>query len=193
MIIEQPIYDGSLIHDRFAYRFFKKDTSPVGNIVAFVAPMIVTDNLIDLEDSLSNDYIYSDKALNFCWEIPNLDPFGAVAFQRWFNANVATIIGTALNIPISVEGDDLMVNQEFIGSDDKKRAQGKVSVSITYSANGCAIGHTGINILAGEKAPGFAYSTNMTEEYANAIMEAVIKMFNDEVADIALATAKIIV
>ena len=89
MIIEHPIYEGSLIKERFAYRFFNKQVSPAGNIVAFRAPMYVSDNLIDLEDSLSKDYIFSDDAINFCWEIPNLCPLGAVAFQRWFNVNIA--------------------------------------------------------------------------------------------------------
>ena len=55
MIAQQHIYDGSLIHSRFAYRFFNKEVSPYGNIVAFRAPMFVSDNLIDLEDSLTKD------------------------------------------------------------------------------------------------------------------------------------------
>lgn len=193
MIIEQPIYDGALIHERFAYKFFQKSTNPVGNIVSFVAPMYVSDNLIDLEDSISNDYIFSDKAVNFCWEIPNLGPFGAVSFQRWFNANIATILGQIINKPIELKGDDLMVRDEFVGSDDKVQSIGKVSVSITYSKDNVAIGHTGINIQAGDKAPGFAYSSNMSADQTEVFMNHVNAMFNAEVADIALATSKIIV
>ena len=55
MIIDEPMYNGDLIHERFAYRFFKKEVSASGNIVAFRAPMYVSDHLIDLEDSLSKD------------------------------------------------------------------------------------------------------------------------------------------
>ena len=61
MIIEQPIYNGDLIHKRFAYQYFKKQVSPVGNIVSFRAPMFVSDNLIDLEDSLTKDYISKNE------------------------------------------------------------------------------------------------------------------------------------
>ena len=100
MIIDQAIYNGDLIHNRFAYRFFKKDVSPIGNIVAFRAPMYVSDNLIDLEDSLSKDYIYSDDAINFCWEIPNLCPIGAVAFQRYLNTIIANFLSNCINKPI---------------------------------------------------------------------------------------------
>ena len=57
MIIDQQVYNGDLIHDRFAYKFFRKEVSPYGNIVAFRAPMYVSDNLIDLEDEPSEELI----------------------------------------------------------------------------------------------------------------------------------------
>ena len=78
MIIKQGVYDGNFIHSRFAYEQFRKEVSPYGNIVAFRAPMYVKDALIDLEDTLSNDFIQSQDSINFCWEIPGLCPFGAV-------------------------------------------------------------------------------------------------------------------
>ena len=179
MIINQPIYDGSLLHKRFAYEFFKKNVSPYGDIVAFRAPMYVSDNLIDLEDSLTKDYIFSDDAVNFCWEIPNLCPIGAVAFQRLLNT--------------AMKGDDLMVHDTFIGSDRTERKVGKVSVSITYSKDNVAIGHTGINIKAGNKAPGFAYSTNLNEDEMQVFIEHVVNYFNTEIKDIQIATTKVIV
>ena len=193
MIINQPIYDGSLIHKRFAYEFFKKNVSPYGDIVAFRAPMYVSDNLIDLEDSLSKDYIFSDDAINFCWEIPNLCPIGAVAFHRLFNAAAANILSHIIKQPIEMRGDDMMVHNKFIGSDKKEREVGKVSVSITYSKDNVAIGHTGININAGNKAPGFAYSSKLTDEEVVRLMEAAISYFNSEIMDMQIATTKVIV
>lgn len=193
MIIEQQVYNGDLIHDRFAYKIFRKEVSPYGNIVAFRAPMYVSDNLIDLEDTLANDYIYSEDAINFCWEIPNLCPLGAVAFQRLLNTKIGSIVSQATGKNISMEGDDIMVVDEFLGSDSKVREKGKVSVSITYSKDNIALGHTGININAGKKAPGFAYSTNMSDETVEQFMKAVIEVFESEVKDEWLATTKIIV
>ena len=193
MIIEHPIYNGDLIHSRFAYRFFKKDVSPYGNIVSFRAPMFVSDNLIDLEDSLSKDYIFSDDAVNFCWEIPNLCPIGAVAFQRLLNTAIANILCRIINKPIQMRGDDLMVKDTFIGSDKKERQIGKVSVSITYSKENIAIGHTGINIKAGNKAPGFAYSSGLTDEEVERFILAVESYFYTEIKDIQIATTKVIV
>tara|TARA_R110002124_G_scaffold54438_5_gene154792 strand:- start:3094 stop:3675 length:582 start_codon:yes stop_codon:yes gene_type:complete len=193
MLIDQGVYDGKLIHERFAYKFFRKDVSPYGNIVAFRAPMYVEDALIDLEDTLSNDYIHSQDAINFCWEIPGLCPLGAVAFQRLFNTAIANILASSINKSIVVEGDDLLVQDEFTGSDNKVQTSGKVSVSITYSKDNVALGHTGINIIAGDKAPGFAYSSNLTDEQVNYFIESAINYFNSEVKDEFIATTKIIV
>ena len=193
MIIDQQVYDGDFIHERFAYKVFRKEVTPYGNIVAFRAPMFVKDNLIDLEDTLSNDYIYSEDAINFCWEIPNLCPLGAVAFQRLLNMRIGGVLSQALDKPVNMDGDDIMVQDSFVGNDDKVREEGKVSVSITYSKDNVALGHTGINITAGSKAPGFAYSSKLTDEYVDQFMEAIINIFNDEVRDEWIATTKIIV
>ena len=193
MIIKQSVYDGKLIHERFAYKYFRKDVSPYGNIVAFKAPMYVSDALIDLEDSLTDDFIHSQNAVNFCWEIPNLCPFGAVSFQRLFNTAIANILSNIIQKPIIVDGDDLLVQDEFVGTDEKIRKSGKVSVSITYSNDNIAVGHTGINILAGDKAPAFAYSSNLTEAASDEFMKAVIDYFNNEVQDQFTATTKVIV
>jgi|TARA_R100000781_G_scaffold109103_1_gene73897 hypothetical protein len=193
MLIDQGVYDGKLIHERFAYKFFRKDVSPYGNIVAFRAPMYVEDALIDLEDTLSNDYIHSQDAINFCWEIPGMCPLGAVAFQRLFNTAIANILASSINKSIVVEGDDLLVQDEFTGSDNKVQTSGKVSVSITYSKDNVAFGHTGINIIAGDKAPGFAYSSNLTDEQVDYFIESAVNYFNSEVKDEFVATTKIIV
>ena len=193
MVIKQSVYDGNLIHNHFAYEYFRKNVSPYGNIVAFRAPMYVKDALIDLEDTLSDDYIHSQDSINFCWEIPNLCPLGAVSFQRLFNTAIANLLAAIIQKPISVEGDDLMVQDEFVGNDEKVRKAGKVSVSITYSKDNVSLGHTGINIIAGDKAPGFAYSSNLNKKQVEYFMTSVIDYFNSEVQDQFVATTKVIV
>ena len=192
MIIKQDIYDGNLIHSRFAYKYFRDKTLPIGNIVAFRSPMLVeAAGMIDHEDLLSNDFIYSDDAINFCWEIPNLCPFGAVAFQRLLNTQIANILSTKyLNVPIVVDGDDMMVQKEH-NQGGIVQPSGKASVSITYSKNNVALGHTAINIKAGKKAPAFAFSTNLTDEQATNFMNDVIANFYPLVDDLFLACCKL--
>jgi hypothetical protein len=192
MVIKQGVYDGKLIHNRFAYEYFRKDVSPYGNIVAFRAPMYVKDALIDLEDTLSNDFIHSQDAINFCWEIPGLCPLGAVSFQRLLNTAIANILSRYIEKGILINGDDLIVQDQFVDKDKKIRESGKVSVSITYSKNNVALGHTGLNIT-GKKAPAFAYSSNLDDEQVEKLIASVIDYFNAEVKDQFIATTKIIV
>jgi hypothetical protein len=192
IINDQKIYDGSFIHKRFAYKYFRDRTLPIGNIVSFVSPVEVTLNLIDLEDSLEKDYIYSDSMVNFCWEIPNLDPFGAVCFQRLFNTTIANTLHKIINKPIEMKGDDVMVHAEH-NQGGIVQQKGKASVSITYSKENVAIGHTGINVAAGKRAPAFAYSTNLTPEQAEQFQKAVIDQFYSMVDNIFISTTKVIV
>jgi len=64
-------------------------------------------------------------------------------------------------------------------------------VSITYSKDNVAIGHTGINVNAGPKAPNFAYSTKLTDEQAQEFMQDVIDLFYAINDDMFIATTKI--
>lgn len=191
IVSDIPVYDGSLIHKRFAYRYARDKVIPIGTIVAFRAPMAVTTNLIDLEDSLENDFIHSEDAVNFCWEIPILhDPFGAVAYQRLFNTQIANILQPLIGAPIEVDGDDLKVYKEFTQGGIVQKV-GKASVSITYVKDGVALGHTGINISAGKKAPAFAYSTNLSDEQVREFMGSVANAFYKLNDDLFVATSKV--
>lgn len=194
MIIKDiKVYDGQLLHSRFAYKFFRDRTLPIGNIIAFRAPMTVeAAGMIDSEDVINNDFIYSEDAINFLWEIPNLDSFGAVAYQRLLNTQIAQVLSNNyIKAPIEVDGDDLIVHKEHTQG-GVAQPKGKCSVSITYVKNNVALGHTGINITAGKKAPAFAYSTSLTDEQANSFMGDVIKLFYELNDDIFIATTKVI-
>lgn len=194
MIIKDiNVYDGKILHSRFAYKYFQTRTLPIGNIIAFRAPMQVeAEGMIDSEDVMKNDFIYSEDAINFLWEIPYLDPFGAVAWQRLFNAQMANILSAKyIKAPIEVDGDDLIVHKEFTQG-GVTQVKGKCSVSITYSKNNVALGHTGINITAGKKAPAFAYSTGLSESEANMFMQEIIDMFYAMNDDMFIATTKVI-
>ena len=192
IITDQKIYDGSFIHTRFAYKYYRDRVLPIGNIVSFIAPVEVTLNLIDLEDSLEKDYIFSESMVNFCWEIPNLDPFGAVCFQRLFNTAIANTLYKIINKPIEMKGDDIMVHAEH-NQGGIVQQKGKASVSITYSKDNVAIGHTGVNITAGKSAPAFAFSTKLTLEQAEKFQKSVNEQFYQMVDNIFIATTKVIV
>ena len=122
-----------------------------------------------------------------------LDFFGAVAWQRLFNTNVANILSSQyLKAPIEVDGDDLIVHKEF-EQHGIIQPKGKCSVSITYEKNGAALGHTAINVTAGRKAPAFAYSTDLSDVDCLNFMKNVVDMFYAMNDDMFIATTKIII
>jgi hypothetical protein len=187
MIIEKEIYDGSDLADRFAYKYFRKNILATGNIIAYVAPMRVeTEFMVDLEDKLANDFIYSKKAINFLLEIPGIDLYAGVCFQRLYNSLLASVLCNSFlpNSICEVDGDDIY----FIIDGERKKA----SVSIAKQCNNAVLIHTGINIIAGDKAPSFAFSTNLTEEQAQQFMTKAIDLFYNMSRDIFVATTKIV-
>ena len=192
IVSDIKVYDGNLLHNRFAYRFFRNKVLPIGNILAFRAPMLVeAEGMIDEEDVIKNEFIYSDDAINFLWEIPGLDDFGAVAYQRLFNTQLANILHQYIKAPIEMDGDDVIVHKEH-EQHGIVQPKGKCSVSINHTKSGVALGHTGINIKAGRRAPAFAYSTNLSDDEATEFMKSVIDMFYGLNDDIFIATTKII-
>jgi len=182
----EDYYSGSILHNIFGYKFLKKSVTATGDIISFLAPMLVSDHLIDLEDSLNKDFIYSDLAMNFLIEIPNVDLYGAICFQRLFNAQLGSLLCSKyLQKTGYVDGDDIMI---LDGEEHKK-----CSVSIAAHKNGCALIHTGINIFAGDKAPSFAYSTNLDETTALQFMQEAENIFQNMTMDIHVASRKVIV
>jgi len=185
-------YDGSMIHNRFAYKVFRDKVIPIGNIMVFRSPTIVEKEfMIDLEDVISGDYIYSDDMINICYELPMTNLYGGVCFQRLFCTLIGDILGQTIDAEVVLEGDDIFVHKEH-KQGGIIQPSGKASVSIVGEKNGAILGHTGINITAGKKAPAFAYSTNMTDDEAELFMKTVIQAFYMTSQDIFQATTKII-
>jgi len=186
-------YDGSLIHERFGYRIFRKEYNPLGVLYITRGNMDVKDNLIDLEDKLSDDFIYSDDALSICWEIPNMNAIGAVFFQRLFVQEIANLFRTDKFglYDVEVNGDDLMLRKKGMGENNREE-WGKASVSITKVTDTVALGHFGINISAGERAPSFAFSLFLTDELVEKLASKIDDIFYEIVRDCFTATTKVI-
>ena len=181
-------YDGSLIHSRFGYNHFRDSYNPLGVIFALRGKMDVTEHLIDLEDKLNSDFIYSDDALSFVWEIPNMNPLGAVFFQRLFAKEIGEHLtrGCCSNLEVHVDGDDIMIKKP--GMED----WGKSSVSITKCTDGVALGHLGLNISAGPKAPSFAFSLFLNDQDTDTLAASIKEIFYKILGSCFVATTKVI-
>jgi len=175
-------YDGSQLKHAFAYEQ-KGVLGP--SICFFTGAADVSTHLVDLEDSVNDDFIKSADMVHFIIEIPNIGIQEAVVWQRLFISMIASNLGGSGRFNIRVSGDDIFIFDR------------KLSVSIaTVSLFGGLI-HVGINIHVGEGCPVpaigladgvFAYPLPEWIEWARNIAD----MFVAEYDDIVRATYKVI-
>ena len=98
--------------------------------------------------------------------------------------------------PLKISGDDIMM---YIPSDSEnplnEADEKKVSVSITKTlSNNVTVGHLGINIFAGKKAPEFAgnISSLENEETLKEFIQQVEYMFYSTINSCFIATTKVV-
>ena len=192
MILENvQVYDGTYLRKRFAYDHFLDKTQAIGNIIAFRSPIKVdVENLIDKSNIIREEGLYADDAINFCMEIPNISLFAGVCFQRIFNSCIGNILASEyLKCDVEIDGASIIIHKEM-EEDGIIRTKGKASVSDVASVDGAVLIHTGINVVAGKKAPAVAFSTNLTEEQCIIVMRQGIEMFYGILQEIFVETTK---
>ena len=141
---------------------------------------------MDLEDSLSYDFIKSESMVHFIIEIPEATIRETVVWQRLFMRLIAARLTSDVDdLYIKVDGDDLMIENQ------------KLSVSIATLSRFSGLIHVGININVGPECPVSAIGLidiGGTENYRGQFQwaELVAKSFADEYIDILKATYKVI-
>jgi len=186
------MYDGAILQDRFAYDFFKEKTMRTGNIIAWRAPAEVNEKfMVDKQDLIDKDFIYSDDMMHFCIEIPDVSLFAGVCFQRLYCNMIGNILARYVKSSVEIDGDDIFVIKEH-NQGGVIQQKGKASVSIAKHCNDAVLIHIGINVKAGKRAPAFAFSTNLTDQESEAFMRECISAFYEMIHDIFIATTKII-
>ncbi len=176
--IENEIkYIGSQLAPHWIYKNFKIQGDA---IVAFVGECEVKlTEMVDIEDVINNEPIYSKYMLSFITEQFNVELVEGVFRQRL----LMCVIKEALEkrgFLVRRNGDDLFVNDK------------KLSVSIATKSMTSVLIHTGINILS-EGAPisvsGLESDLDIKDikEFALEVM----KNYSEEVDDIVLASTKV--
>lgn len=132
-------YDGSQLHHAFAY----ERSGDLGEtIVIFRGEAQVKDHLVDLEDSLADDFIHANDMWHFIIEIPNATIMEAVTIQRLFICKCIEILQNLLPGKAFIRrGDDIIVGGK------------KLSVSIATLSRFSGLIHVGINIDPGTRCP----------------------------------------
>ncbi len=177
-LLEQEIkYEGWQLSPHWIYKNFKIQGDAA---VAFIGECEVKlTEMVDIEDVINNEPIYSKSMLSFISEQFNIGLVEGVFRQRL----LICIIKEALEkrgVFVRRNGDDLFVNDK------------KLTVSIaTKSVNSILI-HTGINIDsngAPVKACGLKNDLGISD--IEAFAAEVLEKYSEEIDDIILASTKV--
>lgn len=180
-IPDETAYTGEELKNHWIYRNF----GILGDsVVAFIGPCEVDqESMVDLEDVLNDDYIYSKKMLNFIVEIFGISLQEGVLLQRLFTSIIQDRINM-LNPDAHIRrrGDDLFFENTA-----------KLSVSICTLSPTSILIHTGINIDpqgAPVEASGLATELGMGDQVESFAM-ACMRTLAEEWADIRLSCCKV--
>lgn len=153
-------------------------------IVGFIGECEVNlTEMVDIEDVINDEPIYSKEMLNFIIEHFNINLLEGVARQRLFISIIKEILEKFLEhkMPVIRKGDDLFVDGR------------KLSVSIATKSLTSVLMHIGVNIDP-EGAPinaiGLKSDLNIfnIDDFANEVM----LKYSQEIDDIYLASTKVI-
>jgi hypothetical protein len=176
-IDENIKYIGSQLAPHWIYKNFKIQ----GNaIVAFIGECEVKlTEMVDIEDVINNEPIYSKSMLSFITEQFNINLVEGVFRQRLLICIIKELLEEK-GIFVVRNGDDLMINGR------------KLSVSIATKSATSVLIHTGLNIDsegAPVEASGLTSELGITniKEFAVEVM----KRYSEELEDIELASTKV--
>lgn len=174
----QMNYDGSQLHHAFAYEQAKELGA---TICYFRGAAEVKEHLVDLEDSLTNDFIKSKEMWHFIIEIPEATITEMVVWQRLFISMCIDNLREECPI-ITRNGDDIMMGCN------------KLSVSIATLSRFSGLIHVGINIKVGEGCPVAAAGLNdfTKDKYSLIFGRDMAFAFAEEYNDVKDATFKVI-
>ena len=126
-------YIGSQLAPHWIYKNFKIQGDA---IVAFCGECEVKlTEMVDIEDVINNEPIYSKYMLSFITEQFNIELVEGVLRQRLLMTTIKEVLESR-GFKIKRDGDDLFVNDK------------KLSVSIATKSLTSVLIHTGINILS---------------------------------------------
>ena len=174
-LIDKEIkYIGSQLAPHWIYKNFKLQGDA---IVAFIGECeVALTEMVDIEDVINNEPIYSKSMLSFITEQFNVNLVEGVFRQRLLICIIKELLEER-GVFVVRNGDDLMIDGR------------KLSVSIATKSTTSILIHTGLNIVsegAPVKASGLTSELGITDikEFALEVM----KRYSEELEDINLAS-----
>jgi len=178
LFIDKEIkYIGSQLAPHWIYKNFKIQGDA---IVAFCGECEVKlTEMVDIEDVINNEPIYSKYMLSFISEQFNIGLVEGVLRQRLLMSTIKeSLEGRGFFVRRS--GDDLFVNDK------------KLSVSIATKSINSVLIHTGVNILSdGAPIEVSGLKSDLNIENIKDFAIEVMQKYSDEIEDIVLSSTKV--
>ncbi len=170
-------YEGFQLSPHWIYKNFKIQGDA---IVAFIGECDVKlAEMVDIEDVINNEPIYSKSMLSFISEQFNVNLIEGVFRQRLLITVIKEVLENKGYL-VKRDGDDLFYDGR------------KLTVSIATKSVNSVLIHTGINIIssgAPVDASGLTEDMNITD--VKSFAEDVLKRYSEELDDIVMASTKV--
>ena len=176
--IEEEIkYIGSQLVPHWIYKNFKIQGN---SIVAFLGECEVKlSEMVDIEDVINNEPIYSKSMLSFITEQFGIDLVEGVFRQRLLICIIKELLEEK-GIFVVRNGDDLMIDGR------------KLSVSIATKSITSVLIHTGLNIISdGAPVAASGLTSELGIKDVKEFAIEVMKRYSEEIDDIVLASTKV--
>ena len=190
-------YTGDQLKSLFNYTVSKHRGD---SIVAFTGQMsVTTDHMVDMEDVIDCDFIWSPLAVNFIIEVFGISIETAVLYQRSFMRITADVLMSMLKerkveaFSVFLKGDDILLSK-IAGPGAESEQLRKLSVSIATVSLMSGLIHAGINISTDEKIPVAAIGLEQmfsAPEDITEFVERVCYDFRDFVISVKQASMKV--
>jgi hypothetical protein len=169
-------YDGSQLRSHFIL----EKTGHYGNgAVSFIgAADVKIGHMVDLEDVLGEDFIYSPEMLHFILEFFPADLSNIVLWQRLFLLEIYKLLVAEYKLPFILDGDDLYLSDK------------KLSVSIATVSGVSSLIHTALNIKT-ENTPVKTVGLKELQIEPVELAEKVLHNFQKEYNSILKAISKV--
>lgn len=176
-IDEEVKYVGSQLAPHWIYKNYKIQGDA---IVAFVGECDVhLSEMVDIEDVINNEPIYSKYMLSFITEQFNIALVEGVFRQRLLVCCIKEALEKR-GFLVKRAGDDLFINNR------------KLSVSIATKSMTSILIHTGVNILTqGAPIPVSGLETDLGIKDIKEFAIEVMSRYSEEINDIVMASTKV--
>ena len=177
-LIEKEIkYIGSQLAPHWIYKNLKLQGDA---IVAFIGECeVALTEMVDIEDVINNEPIYSKSMLSFITEQFNVNLVEGVFRQRLLICIIKELLEER-GVFVVRNGDDLMIDGR------------KLSVSIATKSTTSILIHTGLNTVSeGVPVKASGLTSELGIEDIREFALEVMKRYSEEIEDIKLASTKV--